>query len=37
MQTLMVVIGFIGPFAVLGIIGIFILHHMNKSSKQKMA
>jgi len=30
MQTLYVIYGFLGPFIVLSIIGIFYVHHLNK-------
>jgi uncharacterized membrane protein YbaN (DUF454 family) len=30
MQTLYVIVGFMGPFIVLGIIGIFLVNHLNK-------
>jgi hypothetical protein len=32
-QTLIVIIGFLGPFMVVGIVGIFVLHHLEKKEE----
>jgi hypothetical protein len=33
MQTLYVIFGFLGPLVLLGIIGLFYVHHLNKQAE----